>query len=174
MPIPRHKSVPGTGFVVDGFRACASCKEATTFFLTHAHGDHYDGLSERWDRPFYCSTITGQLVVRKLGVKRELLRHIDPDDEDPVTVEGVRVRAICANHCPGAVQFLFEVVESGETRRYIHSGDMRWNKSMMENEALRCFRKEKTRILFLDTTYCNVSRAQPRLAHSCRPQSADC
>jgi phosphoribosyl 1,2-cyclic phosphodiesterase len=43
---PRHKCVPGTKFIVDGFRHAHAT--ASAYFLTHAHSDHYQGLSEQW------------------------------------------------------------------------------------------------------------------------------
>ncbi|UPR00090.1 DNA ligase [Chloropicon primus] len=156
--IPRHKGVPGTGFVVDGFKACGKCKRATAFFLTHAHGDHYDGLNEKWSREIYCSTITANLVHMKLGVERSLMREMNPGDE-AVVIEGVEVSVVDANHCPGAVQFLF-VTSQGD--RFIHSGDCRFHTSM--KRSLQLFRK--SRILFLDTTYCNPKHTFPCQEHS--------
>jgi len=60
--VPAHKQVPGTRFVVDGFRHAHP--SATAYFLTHAHSDHYQGLSERWDAPVYCTDITARLIRR--------------------------------------------------------------------------------------------------------------
>ena len=60
--VPAHKQVPGTRFVVDGFRHAHP--SVTAYFLTHAHSDHYQGLSERWDAPVYCTEITARLIRR--------------------------------------------------------------------------------------------------------------
>ena len=146
--IPRHKGVPGTGFVIDGFKACKRNRKATDFFLTHAHADHYDGLDERWKRPLICSTITANLISMKLGVDRALIRELNPGES--LVVGGVEVFAIDANHCPGAVQFLFRTPSGAG---FIHSGDCRFCESMKSDETLQKFRN--CRILYLDTTYCN-------------------
>ena len=60
--VPPHKQVPGTRFVVDGFRHAHP--SVTAYFLTHAHSDHYQGLSERWDAPVYCTDTTARLIRR--------------------------------------------------------------------------------------------------------------
>ena len=52
----------------------------------------------------------------KLGVERSLMREMNPGDE-AVVIEGVEVSVADANHCPGAVQFLF-VTSQGD--RFIH------------------------------------------------------
>jgi Cft2 family RNA processing exonuclease len=57
-----------------------------------------------------------------------------------------------ANHCPGAVMFLFQVGQ----RHILHKGDFRWNCDRMY-ASLKDFIALKIRLddLFLDTTYCN-------------------
>ena len=153
--IPRHKAVPGTSFVIDGFAISpAGMESASVFFLTHAHADHYGGLSSGFRKPIYCTTITASLVVMKLGVDRSVMRIIDPGQT--VVVDSVEVSAIDANHCPGAVQFLFRLPNN---QKFIHSGDTRFCESMKENELLRQFRS--ARILYLDTTYCHPKHTFP-------------
>ena len=156
--VPRHKGVPGTSFVVDGFKFG---RHATVAFLTHGHSDHYTGLDERWLQPIYCTTITASLMVMKLGVDRSLMRIIEPGQT--VVVDSVEVSAIDANHCPGAVQFLFRLPNN---QKFIHSGDTRFCESMKENELLRQFRG--ARILYLDTTYCNPRHTFPDQGDSIR------
>lgn len=63
---------------------------------------------------------------------------------------GVEVTLIDANHCPGAVQFLFLLPDG---TRVIHSGDMRFCEGLMQNPLLEQFRGAD--MLYLDTTYCN-------------------
>jgi DNA cross-link repair 1A protein len=72
----------------------------------------------------------------------------------------ITVTLIDANHCPGAVMFLFEVGK----RRILHVGDFRWNREFMLQQApLRMFSSQQTILdeLFLDTTYCNPKYKLP-------------
>jgi DNA cross-link repair 1A protein len=65
-----------------------------------------------------------------------------------------------ANHCPGAVMFLFEV----GSRRILHVGDFRWNRDvMMQFAPIRELSAQRQRLdeLFLDTTYCDEKYSLP-------------
>lgn len=63
---------------------------------------------------------------------------------------GVEVTLVDANHCPGAVQFLFRL-PTGE--KYVHCGDMRFSPKLLDNPLLAAFRN--CTAVYLDTTYCN-------------------
>lgn len=69
---------------------------------------------------------------------------------------GVKVILVDANHCPGAVQFLFEL-PNGE--KYIHCGDMRFGKHLLQDANLAAF--QGAQAVFLDTTYCNPKYTFP-------------
>eukprot|EP00198_Chlamydomonas_reinhardtii_P008670 XP_001698007.1 predicted protein [Chlamydomonas reinhardtii] len=111
--VPAHKVIPGTGgaVTVDAFRYAHPGVKA--YFLTHAHSDHYTGLSEAWCAgPVYCSELTARLVAHLTGVSTAWLRPLPLGR--PVVVEGlVEVTLVDANHCPGAVQLLFRVLPRG-------------------------------------------------------------
>lgn len=68
---------------------------------------------------------------------------------EPVLIEGVRVTALDANHCPGALLLLFELPDG---RRILHTGDMRWDESMKQYSA---FASGAIDELYLDTTFCD-------------------
>lgn len=124
--------------------------QASAFFLTHMHADHYHGLHNDWSQGvIYCSELTRLLLQRKWP---HLRAKVIPLDE-PVTLllsghETLSVTAIDANHCPvrkiaqyhtsrfpwswfhfkpavarfqGAVMYLFE----GCCGRVLHTGDFR-------------------------------------------------
>lgn len=55
----------------------------------------------------YCSPVTAVLLKKDMGMPPE---HIMPLPLDqPISIDGVTVTPIDANHCPGAVMFLFHV-----------------------------------------------------------------
>lgn len=121
-------------FLVDGF-IYARYAVSRTFFLTHFHSDHYDGL-----RPstltapvhgvVYCSQITARLVVSELGVHPSLVVPMALGQW--ITIDGqYRVAAIDANHCPGAVMFVFEPLSSNSAPgTLLHTGDFRFHDRM--------------------------------------------
>lgn len=69
-------------------------------------------------------------------------------------VDCCEVFLVDANHCPGAVQFLFKVPGSDRAvEKYVHTGDFRYCDSMKSVALLKDFVGADA--VFLDTTYCN-------------------
>lgn len=66
-------------------------------------------------------------------------------------IEGIKVTAFDANHCPGALCLLFELSNG---KKIFHSGDFRFEKEKFlkyeKIQKLKCLD-----IVYLDTTYCN-------------------
>ncbi|KAK7272987.1 hypothetical protein RIF29_14032 [Crotalaria pallida] len=146
--IPHSSLIPKTRFLVDAFRHSHS-NFSVSYFLSHFHSDHYSGLSSSWSRGIiFCSSTTANLLQHIL--------HIPPAFVVPlplrqtVEIDGSEVTLLDANHCPGAVQFLFKI-PTGE--RYVHTGDFRFCKSMILEPSLAAFIGADA--VFLDTTYCN-------------------
>lgn len=146
-PPPAQKHVPGTSFLVDAFmHAPGPCR---THFLTHFHADHYGGLTKRFSAGIiFCSAVTARLVTLRLGVPRALLRILQIGEAQ--TIDGVRVTALDANHCPGAVMLLFGLRDG---RHVLHTGDMRWRRAMALEAPLAGITLST---LYLDTTYVDV------------------
>jgi DNA cross-link repair 1A protein len=129
------KRIPGTGFLVDGFRFQGT-PGTTAFFLTHAHSDHTVGLGRTFGRPrrgdaasagnsgneqpplphppLYASPATAALIIHDTPrVDAGIVRHLPPGVPTAVP-DGpgrrpVTVTALDANHCPGAVVLVFDV-----------------------------------------------------------------
>lgn len=80
---------------------------------------------------------------------------------ETVEIDGWDVTAVDANHCPGAVQFLFKAHGSEGHRpgRYVHTGDFRFCDSMKLDPTLCEFIGADA--VFLDTTYCNPKYTFP-------------
>lgn len=107
--IPDFKRIVGTNIYVDAFTY--QMPRNSIFFLTHFHSDHYRGLTRNFTQgPIYCSTITANLARQQFRIGSQL-RELPLGKRMPVP--GARPRTyvtlLDANHCAGAVMFLFEV-----------------------------------------------------------------
>ncbi|KAI7825144.1 beta-lactamase-like protein, partial [Gamsiella multidivaricata] len=140
-----------TSFTVDAF--CYGAVEGCdAYFLSHFHSDHYGGLTSTWDHgPIYCSSITANLVISRLGVDSKYVNRLPMCV--PTAVNGVTVRLMDANHCPGSVLFVFDL--ENPRRRYLHTGDFRACPEMCVDPILRQPQNIPIDILYLDTTYSN-------------------
>eukprot|EP01102_Stenamoeba_stenopodia_P023087 TRINITY_DN9835_c0_g1_i1.p1 TRINITY_DN9835_c0_g1~~TRINITY_DN9835_c0_g1_i1.p1 ORF type:complete len:736 (-),score=195.15 TRINITY_DN9835_c0_g1_i1:8-2215(-) len=149
---PPWKRVPNTNFIIDGFKyKGAACK---SYFLTHFHADHYGGITSGFNYGLiYCSEITAGLVAHKLGVKEDKLFPLPMYTE--VEVENAKVTLLEANHCPGAVLFLFNV----NGVYYLHTGDFRYHPKLKSCNSI--LSNIKIQELYLDTTFCNPEYCFP-------------
>ncbi|KAI3324205.1 hypothetical protein HD806DRAFT_494433 [Xylariaceae sp. AK1471] len=130
---------------VDFFRRLPGFPPTLGCFLSHVHSDHLAGL-ETFDGSFiYCSAATREILLRleksavrlnyaqgilenpRLQTYRHLEKKLKPIPMDtPTTIElrpghTIRVTLLDANHCVGAVMFLFE----GDGKAVLYTGDIR-------------------------------------------------
>ncbi|KAI1170087.1 artemis protein [Nemania sp. FL0916] len=130
---------------VDYFRHCPGFPPPVACFLSHIHSDHLAGL-ESFDGPFiYCSPATKAILLRleKSSVRLNYAKGILEDPwlqtykhlekklkpiplDTPTTIEllpgrSFQVTLLDANHCVGAVMFLFE----GFGKSVLYTGDIR-------------------------------------------------
>ncbi|KAI8541902.1 hypothetical protein RHMOL_Rhmol08G0097000 [Rhododendron molle] len=149
---PQSKLIPRTRFIVDGFRS--SGDHSVSYFLSHFHSDHYAGLNPNWSKGIiFCSHTTARLLIEVLKISS--LFVVPLSLSEPVLIDGCEVSLIDANHCPGAVQFLFRIPGSGggKSETYVHTGDFRYCESMKLELGLTEF--VGCDAVFLDTTYCD-------------------
>ncbi|KAG8383827.1 hypothetical protein BUALT_Bualt04G0054300 [Buddleja alternifolia] len=153
MPIEMPKGVP---FSVDTWTACS--KRKRHHFITHAHKDHAQGILAHASYPIYSTLFTKTLLLKyypqldeSMFVGIEIGQSLIVEDPDG----DFTVSAFDANHCPGAVMFLFE----GNFGNILHTGDCR-----LTPECLQCLpekyigKKEKEPscpfdYVFLDCTF---------------------
>ncbi|KAK9133698.1 hypothetical protein Scep_013226 [Stephania cephalantha] len=143
-------------------------EESQAYFLTHLHADHTKGLSSNWRKgPLFCSPITAKLFppkfpdfdlsfirVLEIGTSHSLAL-LSPSSGSKITFH---VTVIDADHCPGAVMFLFE----GEFGRLLYTGDFRWegtSERALEGKSVlvEALKGGTVDFLYLDNTYCNPS-----------------
>ncbi|XP_073139252.1 DNA ligase 6 isoform X2 [Henckelia pumila] len=153
--IPHSKLIPKTRFIVDGFKH-ADSNFSVSYFLSHFHSDHYTGLTPQWSQGIiYCSPTTARLLHNILNIPEHFIFPLSLSQS--VLIDGAEVFLVDANHCPGAVQFLFKVPVSNrklvEFEKYVHTGDFRYCDEMKNEGVLREFVGADG--VFLDTTYCN-------------------
>ncbi|KAJ2795329.1 DNA cross-link repair protein PSO2/SNM1 [Coemansia guatemalensis] len=181
-PLPSYKRMPHTSFTVDAFKY-GKLDFCTGYFLTHFHSDHYGGLTKRFIGDIYCTRITANCVIKKLGVNPDCVHALPMNTR--CLVQGVYVTFIDANHCPGAAIILFEIPHSGSLVRIVHTGDFRASdrhvsqilrvletdvqQPIMSNTIAGCDNRHKywKRVvpmidyLYLDTTYLQPAHAFP-------------
>ncbi|XP_065343216.1 uncharacterized protein LOC135941535 [Cloeon dipterum] len=143
---PSYKLIRDTSFAVDAF-SHGKIPNVKFHFLSHFHYDHYIGLNKHFSGIIYCSQITANLVKHHFKFGDRQLRVLPMDET--IVVDGVKVTALDANHCPGAVMLLFQLLDGTNV---VHTGDFRFSPSM---ESYSAFWNIQIDVLHLDTTYCN-------------------
>ncbi|KAJ1736160.1 repair protein PSO2 SNM1 [Coemansia biformis] len=127
-PLPSYKRMPHTSFTVDAFQY-GRLDFCTAYFLTHFHSDHYGGLTKGFSGAVYCSRITANCVINKIGVDPAHVHALPMNTR--CVVQGVSVTLIDANHCPGAAVVLFEIPLADRLVRIVHTGDFRASRAQI-------------------------------------------
>ncbi|KAL6857117.1 hypothetical protein ACP4OV_018499 [Aristida adscensionis] len=164
MPIEMPRGLP---FAVDTWTPASALKRHR--FLTHAHRDHLAGVATTAidSSPIYASRLTA-LLARRIAppLARAAFVELDPG-APPLRVPDpdgdFTVAALDANHCPGAVMFLFE----GAFGTVLHTGDCRLTPD--------CLPPPRPRVdyLFLDCTFARCPLPFPSKDDAIR-QVIDC
>lgn len=165
----------------------------TKYFLSHFHSDHYGGITKKWCyerivddlKVIYCSKITAKLLSIRFNIDPFFMRLLENDTryvvqrydgslapgevfESEEQLPGLYVTCIDANHCPGAVIFLFESIPvSGKCTFTLHCGDFRVCRAMLDHPKLAPFHITAQNPLvldklYLDTTYMNPNYNFPK------------
>jgi DNA cross-link repair 1B protein len=149
--------IPGARIQVDSFK-----RGSDAYFLSHFHADHMANLRCGWNRgPLYASKVTGNLLVHSERADKQALRIIEPGDSITIDAGGpVTVKAIEANHCPGALMFVFET----SCGRILYTGDFRYDVELHRPlAALGGFD-----LAFVDNTYDHPHYVFPSQAETIR------
>ncbi|KAI5634209.1 hypothetical protein NE865_13079 [Phthorimaea operculella] len=178
--IPYHKFVAGTHFAVDAF-SYGELPQVKYYFLTHFHSDHYSGLKKTFNKTLFCSKITAELCITRLGVNSKCIHVINLDE--PLMVDGIEVLAVDANQtdsthtCTIARNYgrldeplmvdgievlavdanhcpgaLMLVFTLPNGKTLLHTGDFRASPQM---ESCPVFWNKDIHTIYLDSTYCN-------------------
>ncbi|KAI0494571.1 hypothetical protein KFK09_024709 [Dendrobium nobile] len=151
--IPPWCCITGTPFRVDAFRYLRG--DCSHWFLTHFHMDHYQGLTKNFCHgKVYCSKITAHLVNLKIGVPWDRIQILPINEK--ITIAGVNLTCLDANHCPGSIIILFE---PSNNKAILHTGDFRFSSEMASSTVLQ---SSHIHTLILDTTYCNPQYDFPK------------
>lgn len=124
------------------------------FFLTHLHADHIKGLTSTWSRTVYTSPFNAWLLPLRRNVKPILLKEVELNVTHTIrkcnNEVAFQVTLLDANHCPGAVMFLFQ----GKFGNILYTGDFRYTPRILENPILSpIIRNKELSVLYLDNTY---------------------
>jgi len=166
--IPNFKRIIGTNIYVDAFTY--EMPRNSIFFLSHFHSDHYRGLTRNFTQgPIYCSTITANLAREQFKIGSQL-RELPMDKRMPVP--GARPRTyvtlLDANHCPGAVMFIFEVYPG---LKPFPDNQKAWQS---RPEVVKKRRLKGIALFFKPTATANPSAvAKPKVTESLEPISAE-
>ncbi|XP_062007303.1 DNA ligase 6 [Rosa rugosa] len=173
MSIEMPKGLP---FSVDTWSP--SSKRKRHHFLTHAHKDHSIGISSHFSYPIYSTHLTKTLLLQHYPkLDESLFRGIEVgqsvviDDPDGVFT----VTAFNANHCPGAVMFLFE----GDFGNVLHTGDCRLTPEYLQRLPDKYLGKKgkkprcQLNYVFLDCTFGKYYQSFPS-KHSAIQQVINC
>lgn len=174
MPIEMPQGLP---FSVDTWTP-SSKSSKRHHFITHAHKDHSSNITSHSSFPIYSTSLTKTLLLQhypqldaSLFLEIEVGQSLIVDDPDG----NFTVTAFDANHCPGAVMFLFE----GKFGNVLHTGDCRLTLECLFNLPGKYVgtKGKKPRCpldcVFLDCTFGDFNRAMPA-KHSSLQQVVNC
>lgn len=130
---------------------------ANYYLLSHFHEDHMRGLKRKFKKGgIICSPITAKLLAYRFYIPEKHMLTMESDETREI--QGVRITALDANHCPGALLFIVET----EYEKNVYTGDFRYNSAMAERAHL--FRNVDT--LFFDNTYEGTKATLPTQEHA--------
>ncbi|PVH74494.1 hypothetical protein DL98DRAFT_562786 [Cadophora sp. DSE1049] len=170
---------------VDYFRPTSGMPHPRACFLSHVHSDHLQGLESKLWRtsPIYCSPATREILLRletkmnRIGYETKVLEarkvqygHLEKllkpiPLETPTEIElkpGIRLQVTLfdANHCTGAVMFLFEL----DGVAVLYTGDIRSEPCFVTSLTRNPLLIEYTSGLkTLDCVYLDTSNTVPRV-----------
>ncbi|KAK6582155.1 hypothetical protein PZA11_005852 [Diplocarpon coronariae] len=168
---------------VDYFRPALGLSTPRACFVSHVHSDHLAGLdSKKWKSSFiYCSPATREILIRlekrvdRVGFESRVLEarkiqygHLEKllkpiPLETPTQIElkpGVKLQVTLfdANHCAGAVMFLFEL----DNLAVLYTGDVRsepWHVTSLARNPILI--EYTSGLKTLDCIYLDTSRTDP-------------
>ncbi|XP_078158691.1 uncharacterized protein LOC144554246 isoform X2 [Carex rostrata] len=127
-------------------------------FLSHAHKDHLKGIVSRASYPIYATRVTITIILNYYPqLDKAIFVEIKVDETLVINDEDGDFSVTCcnANHCPGAVMFIFE----GIFGNILHTGDCRLTADCLQDLPLKYVTKRGKEMesqfdfIFLDCTF---------------------
>ena len=134
-------------------------------------------------RRLYCSEISASFVlsqfedieprmVTEVGLNTPLVIPVQTPHSEHYSL---RVTAVCANHCPGSVMFMFEKLDREENveTRILYTGDFRFDDGRPLQSRLSALHDSDGTPLFIDALYLDTTFMNSNYQDFCSRKDAE-
>ena len=134
-------------------------------------------------RRLYCSEISASFVLSQFeDIEPRMVTEVALNTPLVIPVQtahsehySLRVTAVCANHCPGSVMFMFEKLDREENveTRILYTGAFRFDDGRPLQSRLTALHDSDGTPLFLDALYLDTTFMNPNYQDFCSRKDAE-